>query len=205
MRKYLFLLIGFCFTVLSLQSLASGKQVQKTLPNRKIAAVHKINGSTFGADTGKWEIRDYDRSVTIEAGILTRELIISDSLFASAGLFVRHNNLIRTPAEEFSVTFVKTFPNKEPGEWFESDPVFLYAFSGKSYPTVSAVLTTLDRCVEDDFKEFLNERILRPVNQNRRIAPIFCTWTNYSAAINDSDMRIACRYCFSDRVVQWRK
>ena len=78
-----------------------------------------------------------------------------------------------------------------PGETFESEPVFLYAFSGESYPTVSSVSTALDRCVEADFSDFLKERILKPVGQVKRIAPVFCTWTNYSAAINDSNMRIA--------------
>jgi len=78
-----------------------------------------------------------------------------------------------------------------PGESFTSEPVFLYAFSGKSYPTVSAVSTALDRCVEGEFHTFMNDHILRPVNQNINIAPVFCSWTNYSADINDSNMRAA--------------
>ncbi len=78
-----------------------------------------------------------------------------------------------------------------PGESFVSDPVFLYAFSGKSYKTVSALSTALDRCVETRFRDFLNGRILRPVERDKSIAPVFCSWTNYSAGINGSNMKRA--------------
>ncbi len=78
-----------------------------------------------------------------------------------------------------------------PGESFRSEPVFIFAFSGASYPTVSAVSTALDRCVESGFHTFMNRHILRPVSQRKSIAPVFCTWTNYSAAINDSNMHVA--------------
>ncbi|WP_423126716.1 hypothetical protein [Gaoshiqia sp. Z1-71] len=77
-----------------------------------------------------------------------------------------------------------------PGESFVSEPVLMYAFSGESYPTVSSVSTALDRCVEGDFKSFLNEKILQSTGK-KSIAPLFCTWTNYAAEINDSNMRIA--------------
>jgi len=75
-----------------------------------------------------------------------------------------------------------------PGESFESEPLFLYAFSGESYPTVSSLSTALDRCVESGFHSFLKGRILRPVSQSKGIAPVFCSWTNYGAAINDENM-----------------
>ena len=78
-----------------------------------------------------------------------------------------------------------------PGETFESEPVFMYAFDGKSYPTVSAVSTALDRCVESGFQSFLNQRILLQADKNKQIAPVFCSWTNYSANINDTNMRVA--------------
>lgn len=373
MRKYLFLLVGFCFAgplFFPLAGVAGGGV--KTLCK---------NAGISHTESGKWEIREQDDLITIQAGILRRELVLSGSLFASAGLFVGRDNLINVPAEELSVIFRKAFPNKKPdgigysdqggveqtdavkdqtdalsvkvketngtgtirwvdslrvdqavflsvfkkmscriskpdscttrctlvfsavqplegifveinyeiysgypvirkwvtfrnqgevwikisdlmlenwypaekyahttmltpdsrgidpsilafsdsadsqgvisaseipsrlrhlapdgssgydpdlfewvigpGETFGSEPVFLYAFSGESYPTVSAVSTALDRCVETDFKDFLNKRILRPVNPDKRIAPVFCTWTNYSAAINDSNMRVA--------------
>ncbi|MDX9881650.1 MAG: alpha-galactosidase [Prolixibacteraceae bacterium] len=78
-----------------------------------------------------------------------------------------------------------------PGESFVSEPVLVYAFSGENYPTASSVSTALDRCVESEFQLFLNKHILRPVGDNKSIAPVFCTWTNYAAEINDSNMRVA--------------
>ncbi len=78
-----------------------------------------------------------------------------------------------------------------PGESFDSEPVFVYAFSGKSYPTVSAVSTALDRCVENDFHAFLNEKVLYRPDEAKSITPVFCSWTNYSANINDANMRAA--------------
>jgi hypothetical protein len=89
MRKHLFLLIAFCFAGLLLPDL-----------------------SAVYAD--KWEIREQANSVTIEAGILSQELIVSDSLFASTGLFIGHDNLIGNMSEELSVTFMKASPNEEP-------------------------------------------------------------------------------------------
>jgi hypothetical protein len=77
-----------------------------------------------------------------------------------------------------------------PSETFVSEPVFMYAFSGESVPTISSVSTALDRCVESEFRNFLSEKILMPVN-GQEIAPLFCTWTNYNAGIKDSNMRIA--------------
>ncbi|HPT21328.1 MAG TPA: alpha-galactosidase [Bacteroidales bacterium] len=78
-----------------------------------------------------------------------------------------------------------------PGESFESEPVFIYAFSGKSYPTMSSVSTALDRCVESEFREFMKKYILMPFDTSKIVAPLFCTWTNYSANINDDNMREA--------------
>lgn len=77
-----------------------------------------------------------------------------------------------------------------PAETFVSEPVFLYSFSGESFPTISSVSTALDRCVESEFKSFLSDHILMPVNR-MEIAPLFCTWTNYNAGINDTNMRVA--------------
>jgi hypothetical protein len=290
-------------------------------------------GIFLTASAGKWKIKDHSSSVTIEAGILSQELMVSDSSFAASDLFVGLDNLVWNPGEELSVTFMKAFPNEElrgfgysetggveqtdavknqtdallvqkkenkattgvywgdslyvnqsvfplvfkehtcrisepargtkrltltffsgnamdgisveikisdlmleswhlagkyshttlltpnlrgldpsvfvfsdsayskgvisvsevpsklrylgmdgssgynpdlfewvigPGESFESDPVFLYAFSGKSYPAVSAVSTALDRCVESDLQDFLKESILRSVKQNKK-------------------------------------
>lgn len=78
-----------------------------------------------------------------------------------------------------------------PGDSFESEPVFIYSFSGKCYRTVSAVSTALDRCIEGEFQSYLNRYILRPINSSLEIAPVFCSWTNYSANINDNNMHVA--------------
>jgi len=78
-----------------------------------------------------------------------------------------------------------------PDESFTSEPVIIYAFSGASYPTISSVSTALDRCVEGEFHAFLKQYVLRPVNMEKSIVPVFCTWTNYNAGINDSNMRMA--------------
>jgi hypothetical protein len=75
-----------------------------------------------------------------------------------------------------------------PGESFETEPVILYAFSGESFPTPSAMSTALDRCVEKEFRQFLKKRILRPVDESQEIAPLFCTWTNYNSNIHDGNM-----------------
>ncbi len=78
-----------------------------------------------------------------------------------------------------------------PGEAFETEPVFVYAFAGESFPTLSSVSTALDRCTESEFHKFLEKHILRQVNKSNDIAPLFCTWTNYNAAINGNNMREA--------------
>ncbi len=78
-----------------------------------------------------------------------------------------------------------------PGETFESEPVFEYAFSGESYKTVSSASTALDRCVESGFASFMDKHIVMPLAENKSVAPVFCTWTNYNSNINDKNMREA--------------
>jgi hypothetical protein len=78
-----------------------------------------------------------------------------------------------------------------PTESFESEPVFIYAFAGETYKTISSVSTALDRCVESEFRDFLNRHILRRINNEQEIVPVFCTWTNYNAGINEENMRKA--------------
>ncbi len=78
-----------------------------------------------------------------------------------------------------------------PSESFESEPVFLYGFSGNTYQTTSSISTALDRCVETDFRTFIIKHILPPTGMKKEPGPVFCTWTNYSANINESNMREA--------------
>ena len=76
-------------------------------------------------------------------------------------------------------------------ETFESEPVFDFAFSGESYKTVSDTSSALDRCVEQNFAAFMNKYIISPVSENKSVAPVFCTWTNYNSAINQENMMVA--------------
>lgn len=80
-----------------------------------------------------------------------------------------------------------------PTESFISEPVFMYGFSDESYSTLSGVSTALDRAVEGDFQTFLNEHIIRPVGEDKSVAPVFCTWTNYNSNINDEKIREAAK------------
>ena len=78
-----------------------------------------------------------------------------------------------------------------PGESFDSEPVLIYAFSGESYPTVSATFTAMDRCVEGEFKQFLKKNILKTTEDIGTLVPVFCTWTNYAASIDEKNMHEA--------------
>ncbi|MCY1719657.1 alpha-galactosidase [Prolixibacteraceae bacterium Z1-6] len=78
-----------------------------------------------------------------------------------------------------------------PSESFKSEAAFTYAFSDESYATISSAYTTLDRCVESDFKSFLKEKIFYNVEEKQNVAPVFCSWTNYNANINANNMRTA--------------
>ena len=75
-----------------------------------------------------------------------------------------------------------------PNETFESEAVFDYAFFGESYKTVSDTSTALDRCVESSFAAFMNKHIICPVSEDKIVAPVFCTWTNYNSSINQENM-----------------
>ena len=70
-----------------------------------------------------------------------------------------------------------------PEESFDSESGFIYAFDGSN--------SIMDRCVETDFRDFLKEHILLPVDSEKMVAPLYCTWTNYAAGINDANMRQA--------------
>lgn len=140
--------------------------------------------------------KSYDRQTLLSPasrGIDPAIIAFSDSA-ASAGIISaseipsKLRSLSKMGASGYNPDFFEWVLG--PGESFESEAVYIYAFSGKSYPTVSAVSTALDRCVETDFHSFMNEQILRPANK-KSVAPVFCTWTNYADAINDSNMHTA--------------
>jgi len=126
-------------------------------------------------------------------GIGSSIIAFSDSAASSGIISVSEipsilHNISETGASGYNPAYFEWVLG--PSESFESEPVFLYGFSGESYPTASAVSTALDRCAEGEFKTFLNKKILRPALA-KEIAPVFCTWTNYNSQINDANMREA--------------
>lgn len=75
-----------------------------------------------------------------------------------------------------------------PAESFASEPVFHYAFDGKTYQTVSARSTELDRQVEKPYKDFLYEHVgVKRVNPSRFV-PLWCSWTNFRLNITHDNM-----------------
>ncbi len=76
-----------------------------------------------------------------------------------------------------------------PQEDFTTEKFFFYGFQGESHPTPSAHSYALDRVVERDFKTFLDEVIgVRAVPEKLPV-PLWCTWSNFHAMINDSIIR----------------
>jgi hypothetical protein len=76
-----------------------------------------------------------------------------------------------------------------PEERFESEPVWLFAFNGDLECLSSGVSTPLDRLVESSLQRFLDE-ILGIAAKNVPIpGPVWCSWSNLSADINDQNIR----------------
>lgn len=76
-----------------------------------------------------------------------------------------------------------------PAESFVSEPVYIYAFDGESYPTISGVSTGLDRTVEGPFKKYLYEVVGLLSFDAGSLSPVWCSWSNFGALINDGNMR----------------
>jgi hypothetical protein len=76
-----------------------------------------------------------------------------------------------------------------PNENFVSEPVFDYGYSGKVVRTISAKSSPLDRAVERPFKSFLEQILQIPAATTEFPGPVFCTWSNYVANINDQNIR----------------
>ena len=75
-----------------------------------------------------------------------------------------------------------------PAERFISEPVFHYAYSGETYPTISAVSTTLDRTIEKPFREFLYDCVgLKQVNTSQFV-PLWCSWSNFMSNIHEGNI-----------------
>ncbi|CAG5008907.1 hypothetical protein DYBT9275_04382 [Dyadobacter sp. CECT 9275] len=129
-----------------------------------------------------------------ERGVGSSIVAFSDKSFETGILVVNEiPSMLRTISDQGAAGYSSEYFEWVigPSESFESEPVFMYAFSGKSYPTVSAVSTALDRCVEADFKRFLKKHVLLPFPSERTPAPLWCSWTNYAAGVNEGNMRQA--------------
>ena len=77
----------------------------------------------------------------------------------------------------------------EPGGRFVSEAVSYYAYNGEVKKTPSAISTPLDRCVENQYKNFLDECIGIMANQSEIRAPRYCTWSNYGQFITEDIAR----------------
>lgn len=76
-----------------------------------------------------------------------------------------------------------------PGESFETDPVFIYGYRGTVTRTCSSTSVPLDRVVEGPFKTFMEEIIGIRCVPDRMPVPLWCTWSNFQAAIDDAIIR----------------
>jgi hypothetical protein len=76
-----------------------------------------------------------------------------------------------------------------PNEYFVSEACFHYAFDGKVHKTISKPSTPLDRAVERPFKHFLEQIIGIKANPSKVPVPLWCTWSNFVANIDDSIIR----------------
>ncbi len=76
-----------------------------------------------------------------------------------------------------------------PGERFETEPVCTYGYQGEVVKTRSSISTPLDRTVEGSFRSFLEAIIGIRCQPERMPVPLWCTWSNFQAAIDDSIIR----------------
>ncbi len=77
----------------------------------------------------------------------------------------------------------------QPGGRFVSEAVSYYAFNGEIKKTTSAISTPLDRCVENQYKTFLDKCLGVVANHSDLHAPRYCTWSNYAQFINETIAR----------------
>jgi hypothetical protein len=76
-----------------------------------------------------------------------------------------------------------------PSEEFVSEPVFHFAFNGKSVKTASGISTPLDRASEGPFKRFLQQCVGLIGPSSKIPAPIWCSYTNFLVSLSDENMR----------------
>jgi len=88
-----------------------------------------------------------------------------------------------------------------PAEAFESEPTFIYAFSGEVIQTPSAKSLPLDRAVESGFRSFIKKHLEISPDYQEASAPQWASWTNFGPNVTDAIIReqaeIAARCGFS--------
>ncbi len=76
-----------------------------------------------------------------------------------------------------------------PAEAFESEPTFVFAFSGEVIQTPSAQSLPMDRAVESGFRSFLKQHLgISPAHQEAP-APQWASWTNFGPNVTDAIVR----------------
>lgn len=73
----------------------------------------------------------------------------------------------------------------QPSGRFVSEAVSYYGFNGEIRLTSSAISTPLDRCVENQYKNFLDQCLGVMANRSELHAPRYCTWSNYGQHITE--------------------
>lgn len=76
-----------------------------------------------------------------------------------------------------------------PSETFTSEPVFHFAYSGKVEKTISGVSTPMDRAIEGPYQRFLKQHVGVRANSGNLHVPLWCSWSNFLADVNDANMR----------------
>lgn len=76
-----------------------------------------------------------------------------------------------------------------PGERFESEPVFHFAYHGDVRKTISGASTPLDRAVERPFKAFLSRHVGVASGSGPTCSPLWCSWSNFGPAVDDATLR----------------
>ncbi|MBO9608091.1 MAG: hypothetical protein J7639_19175, partial [Paenibacillaceae bacterium] len=76
-----------------------------------------------------------------------------------------------------------------PGETFVSEAVFLYAYNGAAAETGAGISRPLDRTVERDFVPFLQRELGVSAPPVEKLAPAWCSWSNFGNRIDDAIVR----------------
>ncbi|NQX59357.1 alpha-galactosidase [Paenibacillus qinlingensis] len=71
-----------------------------------------------------------------------------------------------------------------PGEQFESEGTFYYGCAGETWDTGAGLSKPVDRAIEREFQSFLRHELHLARAPIERIAPLWCTWSNFGPNID---------------------